>query len=255
VFRVAAAGDIHIGVESAGHLRASLASVAEEADVLLLAGDLTKRGELAEGSVLAEELRDLSIPVLAVLGNHDHESDQQSAITRQLTEVGVTVLEGGGAVIEVGGRRLGVAGGKGFAGGFVGACATVFGEQEMKRFADGAAVAAASMEAAVRSIEADACVLLLHYAPVRDTLHGESPELYPLLGSYLFAEVADRCSIDLIVHGHAHAGTEKGVTPGGIPVRNVAQPVLRRAYAVYGIDARPRAAVAARLGVPAGQSS
>jgi Icc-related predicted phosphoesterase len=98
------------------------------------------------------------------------------------------------------------------------------------------------LEAAATSIEADARVLLMHYAPIRDTLHGEDPELYPMLGSYLFAEVADRCAVDLVVHGHAHAGTEKGATPSGIPVRNVAQPVLRRPYAVYGIDVSGRPA-------------
>jgi Icc-related predicted phosphoesterase len=236
VFRVAAAGDLHIGVDSAGQFRASLTRLAEEADVLLLAGDLTKRGELAEAVLVADEVRDLPVPVVAVLGNHDLEPDQQRALTQRLTDAGVAVLEGSGTVLDAAGGRLGIAGGKGFAGGFVGACATAFGEPEMKAFANSAATSAASMEAAMTSIDADACVLLLHYAPIRDTLRGKDPELYPMLGSYLFAEVADRCGVDLVVHGHAHAGTERGAMPRGIPVRNVAQPVLRRSYAVYGID-------------------
>jgi Icc-related predicted phosphoesterase len=251
VFRVAAAGDVHVGTDSAGQLRASLEPVADEADVLLLAGDLTKRGELAEAAVLADELRDLSLPVVAVLGNHDYESDQHRGITQRLTDAGVSVLEGAGVVIETGGGRLGIAGGKGFAGGFVGASATAFGEQEMKAFVHSASRAAAALEAAARSLAADAKVLLLHYAPIRDTLHGENPELYPMLGSYLFAEVADRCGVDLVVHGHAHSGTEKGSTPSGIPVRNVAQPVLRRPYAVYGIDVAPREPAPGRV-EPAG---
>jgi Icc-related predicted phosphoesterase len=236
MFRVAAAGDVHVGVDSEGQLRASLEALSDEADVLLLAGDLTKRGELAEAAVLADELRDVPIPVVAVLGNHDYESDQQRALTQRLADVGVSVLEGSATVLDVAGGRLGVAGGKGFAGGFAGACATAFGEPEMKAFVNSAAVAASTLETAASSLDADATVLLLHYSPIRDTLHGEDPELYPMLGSYLFAEVADRCGVDLVVHGHAHAGTEKGATPAGIPVRNVAQPVLRRAYAVYGID-------------------
>ena len=243
MFRVAAVGDLHVGVDSEGQLRTSLEAVGDEADVLLLAGDLTKRGELAEADVLASELRGLPVPVVAVLGNHDYESDQERALTHRLTDVGVSVLEGSATALDIGGGRLGVAGGKGFAGGFVGACATAFGEPEMKAFVNSATLAATALEAAATSIEADACVLLLHYSPIRGTLHGEDPELYPMLGSYLFAEVADRCAVDLVVHGHAHGGTEKGATPLGIPVRNVAQPVLRRPYAVYGIDVdRQRAA-------------
>ena len=240
MFRVAAAGDLHVGVDSEGQLRASLEALADEADVLLLAGDLTKRGELAEAAVLAEELRGVAVPVVAVLGNHDYESDQQGPLTQRLADVGVSVLEGSATVLKVGGGRLGVAGGKGFAGGFVGACATAFGEPEMKAFVNSATRAASALEAAAGSVDADACVLLLHYAPIRGTLHGEDPELYPMLGSYLFAEVADRRGVDLVVHGHAHGGTEKGATPSGIPVRNVAQPVLRRPYAVYGIDVAAR---------------
>jgi Icc-related predicted phosphoesterase len=255
VFRVAAAGDIHVGVDSEGQLGASLESVADEADVLLLAGDLTKRGELAEATVLATELRDLSLPVVAVLGNHDYESDQDRAITQRLTDVGVSVLEGSATVLDVGGGRLGIAGGKGFAGGFVGACATAFGEPEMKAFVNSATRAASALEVAASSIEADAIVLLLHYSPIRGTLHGEDPELYPMLGSYLFAEVADRCAVDLVVHGHAHGGTEKGATPRGIPVRNVAQPVLRRPYAVYGIDVDARRSSDRDSQVPASTSS
>jgi Icc-related predicted phosphoesterase len=213
---------------------------------LLLAGDLTKRGELAEADVLAEEVRDLSVPIVAVLGNHDHESDQVRLLTQRLLDVGVRVLEGSATVLEIGEIRLGIAGGKGFAGGFVGACATAFGEREMKLFANASLLAAAAMESALTSLDTDVRVLLTHYAPIRGTLHGEDPELYPMLGSYLFAELADRCAVDLLVHGHAHAGTEKGSTPRGVPVRNVAQPVLRRPYAVYGVEPGRQAARAER---------
>jgi len=236
MLRLAAVGDIHVGADSVGQLRGDLSNLAEEADVLLLAGDLTKRGELAEVDVLTRELRDLRVPVVAVLGNHDHESDQQRGVTQRLRDVGVHVLEGSATVFEIGGVRLGIAGGKGFAGGFVGATATAFGEREMKVFANTAVLAASAMESALASLDTHVRVLLTHYAPIRGTLHGESPELYPLLGSYLFAELADRCGVDLLVHGHAHDGTEKGATPSGIPVRNVAQPVLRRPYAVYGVE-------------------
>jgi len=236
MLRIAAVGDLHVGADSVGQLRDGFVRLADEADVLLLAGDLTKRGELTEVDVLAGELRDLPVPIVAVLGNHDHESDQQRVLTQRLLDVGVRVLEGSATVLEIGGTRLGVAGGKGFAGGFVGASATAFGEREMKVFANAATLSAAAMESALTSLDTRLRVLLTHYAPIRGTLHGESPELYPMLGSYLYAELADRCGVDLLVHGHAHGGTEKGTTPRGIPVRNVAQPVLRRPYAVYGIE-------------------
>jgi Icc-related predicted phosphoesterase len=244
MLRIAAVGDVHVGADSVGHLRGGFATLGDQADVLLLAGDLTKRGELAEADVLAGELRDLPVPIVAVLGNHDHESDQQRVLAQRLLDVGVRVLEGSATVLEIGGVRLGIAGGKGFAGGFVGACATAFGEREMKLFANASMLTAAAMETALASLDTDVRVLLTHYAPIRGTLHGESPELYPLLGSYLFAELADRAGVDLLVHGHAHDGTEKGATPSGIPVRNVAQPVLRRPYAVYGVDPNRRAASA-----------
>jgi Icc-related predicted phosphoesterase len=242
MLRLAAVGDLHVGTDSVGQLRDGFASLSEEADVLLLAGDLTKRGELAEADVLAGELRDLPVPIIAVLGNHDHESEQQRALTQRLLDVGVRVLEGSATALEIGGVRLGIAGGKGFAGGFVGASATAFGEREMKVFANAGLLSAAAMESALSSLDTDVRVLLTHYAPIRGTLHGESPELYPLLGNYLFAELADRCGVDLVVHGHAHDGTEKGATPSGIPVRNVAQPVLRRPYAVYGVEPGRRVA-------------
>jgi Icc-related predicted phosphoesterase len=147
--------------------------------------------------------------------------------------MGVQVLEGSSTVLEFEGGRLGVAGAKGFAGGFEGASATAFGEREMKDFIEHTKERAEAVDRELARLEADVRVLLLHYAPVRDTLLGEPTELYPWLGSFLFAEVADRHGVDLVLHGHAHAGTEKGNTPTGIPVRNVAMPVIRRPYAVY----------------------
>ena len=245
MLRLAAVGDIHVGADSVGQLRDGFAHLGEDADLLLLAGDLTKRGELAEVDVLVGELRDLPVPIVAVLGNHDHESDRQRALTQRLLDAGVRVLEGSATVFEIAGVRLGIAGGKGFAGGFPGASATAFGEREMKVFANAGMLSAAAMESALSSLDTSLRVLLTHYAPIRGTLHGESPELYPLLGSYLYAELADRCGVDLLVHGHAHGGTEKGTTPRGIPVRNVAQPVLRRPYAVYGIEPGRHAAAGA----------
>lgn len=231
--RIAAVGDIHVGVESTGHLRPHFEHLGERADVLLLAGDLTRLGDPDEARVLAEELRDLPVPAYAVLGNHDHHAGVPELVVKLLDEAGVRVLEGDTVTVDVGGTRLGIAGAKGFGGGFVGACGSEFGEDEMKAFMAHTREVAGELEDALSSLQTDVRVALLHYSPVEATLQGERLEIYPFLGSYLLAEAIDRAGADLAVHGHAHNGSERGVTPGGVPVRNVAQPVLRRSYAVY----------------------
>jgi Icc-related predicted phosphoesterase len=233
VISIAAAGDLHFGTDSVGTLRPHLADIADRADVLLLAGDLTRRGDPGEAAVLAEELTGIPVPVVSVLGNHDHHSDRQNEVAAELRRVGVTVLEGESTVIRVDGERLGVVGAKGFGGGFAGASATDFGEREMKEFVRTTKRIARALEDGLMGLDADFRVVLLHYAPIKETLIGEPPEIYAFLGSYLLAEAVDRAGADLILHGHAHAGTEKGVTPGGIHVRNVAQHVIRSAYGVY----------------------
>lgn len=233
MIRIAAAGDLHVGPEVAGAYRERLRGIADRADVLLVAGDLTRHGTAEEGRVAAGELRDLGIPVIAILGNHDYQSDAQDDIARILREAGITVLEGEGTVVDCGGRRLGVAGGKGFGGGFAGRSASDFGEQEMKAFVGHTKQFAARLRTALEALDADVRVCLTHYSPVADTLAGEPLEIYPFLGSYLLAEAIDAVGVDLAIHGHAHLGSEKGLTPGGVRVRNVALPVIQQAYAVY----------------------
>jgi Icc-related predicted phosphoesterase len=235
VIRIAAVGDVHLGRDACGHLRPALAGLPEVADALLLAGDLTRHGTPEEAECVAAEFRDLGLPVIAVLGNHDYHSDRQDEITDLLTDAGLTVLEGDSTVVRAGGGRLGVAGVKGFGLGFAGRSCSDFGEPESKAFAGHGKQVAARLAEALDGLagSADRVVALTHYSPVADTLAGEPPEIYPFLGNYLLAEVIDAARVDLAVHGHAHAGTEKGVTAGGTRVRNVAQPVLRRAYAVY----------------------
>jgi Icc-related predicted phosphoesterase len=237
VIRVAAVADVHVGADCRGELRSHFAHLADRADVLLLAGDLTRRGEPEEATVLADELRGLPVPTLAVLGNHDYHSDAEAVVVATLHAAGVRVLEGDAAIVDVAGERLGVAGVKGFGGGFVGASGSEFGEREMKAFMAHTRSIAEGLEATLDRLDADVRVALLHYSPVEATLRGERLEIYPFLGSYLLAEAVDRAGADLVVHGHAHNGTERGVTAAGIPVRNVAQPVLRRAYAVYCLGA------------------
>ncbi|MDV7351668.1 metallophosphoesterase [Rhodococcus oxybenzonivorans] len=235
MMRIAAVGDVHLAEDARGLLRPALDKLHEYADVLLLAGDLTRHGTVEEASVVADEFRDLGVPVIAVLGNHDHHCDAADEITALLESRDITVLEGTTATVAVDGQTLGVAGIKGFGGGFAGKCASAFGERQMKDFAGHTVEVAAELRRALSTLETDIRVALTHYSPISDTLHGEPPEIYPFLGSYLLGEPIDEFGVDLAVHGHAHAGRERGTTPGGVRVRNVAQPVIHSAYAVYGI--------------------
>jgi Icc-related predicted phosphoesterase len=237
VIRVAAVGDVHVGPDMAGMLREQLETVSSRADVLLVAGDLTKAGLPEEAEVFAGEVRDLGVPVVAVLGNHDHHSDRQADVAAVLRDADVTVLEGDHTVVETSGGTVGVAGVKGFGGGFPGASGSAFGEREMKAFIDHTRQRADALREALDRVEADVTIALMHYSPIRETLSGEPPEIFPFLGSYLLAEAVDAGGADLAIHGHAHRGREHGVTPGGVHVRNVAQPVIRQGYAVYEFEA------------------
>jgi len=239
--RVAAVGDVHFGTDSSGQLAGHVSRLSRDADLLLVAGDLTRHGTADEARVLAEDLRPCDVPVVAVLGNHDHHADEPEAVVRELERAGVTVLEGTARTFEVRGMRVGIAGTKGFGGGFVGACGSDFGERLMKDFIGHTRLLANQLRAALVGLDADVRIALLHFSPVEGTLRGERLEIYPWLGSYLLAEAIDGAACDLAVHGHAHAGTEHGQTPGGVPVRNVAQPVIGRPYTVYCVEpaARP----------------
>ena len=233
MIRIAAVGDVHLGEDTRGRLRPALEPLPEVADVLLLAGDLTRHGRLDEAAVVADEFRDLGLPVITVLGNHDYHSDANDVIARMLADAGQIVLEGDAVELDLPGGRLGVAGAKGFGGGFAGKCASEFGEPEMKAFVRTTKDISARLLQALQGLRTEVKVALLHYSPSRETLIGEPPEIHPFLGSYLLAEAVDTGGADLAIHGHAHAGCERGLTSGGTLVRNVAQPVLRRPFAVY----------------------
>ncbi len=228
--RVAAVGDLHVGVDDA---LPGFDEIDERADLLLLAGDLTRRGRPDEAERLASSLATVAVPVVAVLGNHDVHSDMADEVVEVLVGAGVTVLDGEACCVDVDGHRVGVAGIKGFGGGMAGVAASPFGEPEMKSFATHGALDAGRLQSALGSLGTDLRIVLLHYSPVRDTLEGEPPEIHCFLGDYRLAEVIDHCGADLVVHGHAHRGREHGRTSGGTPVRNVAQPVIRAPYRVY----------------------
>ncbi len=223
--RVAAIADLHCRVDSATEIRQALDGVDQQADVLLLAGDLTDTDLLEEVEVLIPELHALKIPILAVLGNHDHESDGASKIAETLTHNGIRVLDG--TVCEIG--EVGFVGTKGFCGGFDERLVQPFGERALKTFIQASIDEAVRLENALTKLDCPRKIAILHYAPVKQTLQGEPEELYPLLGSSRLANALNRHRVDAIVHGHAHHGSRVGRTAGGIPVYNVCRFVLGRA--------------------------
>jgi len=239
VIRVAAVGDLHAGPDSRGTIAPGFEHLERDADVLLLAGDLTRCGTSEEAAVLGDELRHLRVPKLAVLGNHDHHDERPEEVCATLARAGVQVLEGDSVRLDVGGCRLGVAGVKGFGGGFPPTALSAFGERETKHFVEHTRAISDRLRCCLEQLEGscDVRIALLHYAPVRDTIEGEPPEIHAFLGSQLLAEAVDAAGADLVLHGHAHAGTECGSTPGGVPVRNVALPLLGTAYRIFSFDA------------------
>ncbi|EIV94456.1 metallophosphoesterase [Frankia sp. QA3] len=249
MMRIAAVGDIHLGTDSGGTFAPVIRGLAGRADVLLLAGDLTQHGLPAEAEVVAAEVAGAQLPVVAVLGNHDYHGNAEREIAGILTDAGVTVLEGTGTVLDIDGARLGVAGVKGFGGGFAGASGTDFGEPLMKAFVRHTKETAARLRHALEALDCDIRVALTHYAPIPDTLIGERAEIYPFLGSYHLAEAMDAGGASLALHGHAHAGSERGSTAGGVPVRNVARPVIGKPCAFYAVGAGA-AVEGARMAAP-----
>jgi Icc-related predicted phosphoesterase len=239
MIRIAAAGDVHFDRKSHHRLSQHFENLHEKADFFLLAGDLTQTGHPEEMKVLADDLKKCPVPVIAVLGNHDYHVDQVEKAVEILSEAGVTVLEGNSVVLTIKDKTVGIAGAKGFGGGFVGACGSDFGEPEMKAFMRHSKQHARQLENVIKQLDTDYRIVLLHYSPTAQTLVGEKKEIFPFLGCYYLAEAIDYGKADIAFHGHAHGGVEKGETPGGCPVRNVAQPVIRHAFNIYTIEKNP----------------
>jgi Icc-related predicted phosphoesterase len=242
IARIAAVGDVHMDIDVVGRFRPALQQLRDRADVLLLAGDLTRHGTVDEARCVVTEFSGLPIPVVAVLGNHDYHSDRSGDVVNILTRGGITVLDGTSTVVDVDGMRIGIAGLAGFGGGFAGRCVSEFGEPETKAFAAHGRDQADRLAAAFEQLDGDVRVALTHYAPVPETLVGEPLEIYPFLGSYLLGVAIDEAMVDISFHGHAHAGSPEGTTPGGVPVRNVAHPVLQAAYSIFEVACTVRVA-------------
>ncbi len=220
--RIAAIADLHCRVNST--ISSCLEGVEDQAEALIIAGDLTDAGLPAEMKVVLEELTHVSLPIVAVLGNHDHENGKEEELTRMLQDSGILVLEGN--AVEIGG--VGFAGTKGFCGGFDGRMVQPFGEKAIKDFIQTGIDEVMRLENAVTKLDSRKKVAVLHYAPIKTTLEGESPELFAFLGSSRLGAALDRHGVDVIVHGHAHNGSPEGRTERNIPVYNVCRFVQQR---------------------------
>ncbi|PBB33078.1 metallophosphoesterase [Mesorhizobium sp. WSM3868] len=234
VIKVAAMGDLHVQEDAQTSYRDLFGEISREADVLVLTGDLTNLGKPREAELLAEDLRACSIPVVAVLGNHDYESGCVEQIAATLRQAGVHLLDG--QAIEL--NDVGFVGVKGFVGGFGRRMLGSFGEPAIKAMVAESVNEAMRLENAMRQVRAKRTLVVLHYAPVPETVAGEPPEIFPFLGSSRLAETIDRFKVSAVVHGHAHRGSYEGRTPGGASVYNVAMHIAKptgRPYALLEI--------------------
>src|SRR2546423_12803390 len=214
--RVAATADLHFTPARFSALHDQLNRVRDEADVFVLAGDLTNFGRPDEMEPLLNVLVRLRLPVIVVLGNHDYESDRQVELMRMLTQEGIKVLDG--TAYERDG--VGFAGTKGFVGGFGRGMLTAFGEAELKVFVQASIDEAIKLERAMAQLRTPKRVVVLHYSPIAATVQGEAAEIFPFMGTSRLAEVVDRHGADLVVHGHAHHGALEGEATGGRPAYN-----------------------------------
>jgi Icc-related predicted phosphoesterase len=225
--RIAAVGDLHCPRYSGEVLRSLFASLPEQADVILLCGDLTDYGKPDEAELLVHYLQPvLRMPVLAVLGNHDYECGAHEEVQHILKTAGVTVLDGTGVEIE----GVGFAGVKGFAGGFGDRALQPWGEQVLKDFVHETVNEALKLESALAKMQTPDRIVLMHYAPIAETVEGEPADIVPFLGSSRLEEPLNRYSVTAVFHGHAHHGKPEGRTREGVPVYNVALPLLNRAF-------------------------
>lgn len=239
--RIAAAGDVHCGETTDREaLAAAFAGAAERVDLILLAGDLTTHGEPEQAAILAGACRDLGVPVLTVLGNHDWHSNRRDELVAALEEGGIDVIDGEHRVLSVDGTDVGVAGVKGFVGGFPGSHMPDFGEPSLRAvYAEGAEEVAA-LDAGLRAIAT--CpfrIVLMHYAPTTETLVGERRDIWAFLGTDRLAPPIVEHGPDVVLHGHAHAGTFEGRL-GEVPVYNVSVPVLGQDFWTFSLSGAER---------------
>jgi uncharacterized protein len=240
--RIAAAGDLHIREASRERIAAAFAAIRDQADVVLLAGDLTTHGEPAQARMLGEACRACDMPVCAVLGNHDHHAGAAAAVAAELRAAGVEVLDGDYAIVDVAGVEVGLVGVKGFVGGFPGSHLPDFGEPLLREVYAATTHEVEALERGLVAVEqCPVRVVVMHYAPTADTLVGEPEGIFTMLGSSRLGDPIREHEPDLVVHGHAHAGSFEGRI-GNVPVRNVSLPVIDRDFWLFELRAPVRSA-------------
>lgn len=232
---VAALADVHCAEDADNLFKPLFQRIENSADIFLIPGDLTRYGRVEEAETLIGELSVMSKPVFAVLGNHDYHQNVEYDIIELFSDHGIIILDGHAAETEVRGITVGIAGTKGFGGGFGIRALPEFGEDILKNFYRLTIEESQKLEQGLSELHTDIKIAMLHYAPVAETLLGEPHEIYAFMGSSVLSEAADKYKADIVVHGHAHFGSEEGVTPEGIPVRNVSMPMLGRDFALYGL--------------------
>jgi Icc-related predicted phosphoesterase len=231
--RIAAAGDVHAAEPLQERLTRAFAAIAQDVDLVLLAGDLTTHGLPEQAAVLAEACTTLPVPVVAVLGNHDHHSGRSHDVTDALRSGGIVVLDRGHVILELGELEVGIVGTKGFVGGFAGAEIPDFGEPALRGIYHETTLEVDALERGLEAISG--ChkrVVLLHYAPITDTIVGEPEAIWAFLGSGRLAGPIGMHRPDLVVHGHAHHGAARGDL-GTVPVHNVAVHVTGQNFAIF----------------------
>ncbi len=242
--RIAAAGDVHCSQETRDAVMTAFDAIEGQVDAVLLAGDLTTHGEPEQAAVLAEACRGMETPVVAVLGNHDLHANRADELVEVLREAGIVVLERSHATVRTGACALGVAGAKGFVGGFRGLGLPDFGEPSLRAvYAKGSEEVQALGEALREVALCPFRVALLHYAPIPETLHGEPREIWTFLGSERLAAPLLEHRPDLVLHGHAPAGRLQADLDG-VPVYNVSVPVMGQDFWIFELSGAAQAATA-----------
>ena len=231
--RIAAAGDLHCSDANAEEVAAAFAEVDGTVDLILLAGDLTTHGEPEQAQVLADACRDLSTPVVAVLGNHDWHVNRVPELTRVVQDAGIELLDRSHTIIGIEGVQVGIVGVKGHVGGFPGSYLPDFGEPDLRAVYANATREVEAIEAGLKAVETCPLrIVLLHYAPTTDTLVGEPEPIWAFLGTDRLAGPIVHHQPELVLHGHAHAGTFEGHL-GDVPVHNVSVPVIKRDFWLF----------------------
>ncbi len=232
--RVAAVGDIHLRDATRSESHELLQDIARHADLLALTGDLTARGTVHEAELLAETLSQLRIPVVGVLGNHDFEAGKQDEIVSILCRAGMAILDNEPCELQ----GVGFAGVKGFCGGFDKHMLEPWGEGIIKAFVRETVDESLRLESALATLRTAQKFVILHYAPIVDTVRGEPEQIFAFLGSSRLIEPVCRFGATAVFHGHAHRGSHRGEAGKGIPVFNVSLPLMReispgRPYLVF----------------------